>query len=85
MKSYYIENIETEILEDYFSLKAKHITFLANKFPGYDHKLYVLPYWFHIFKKDWGIELYNVSTHIQLIFHNLLPLKLKTYNVKEHN
>ncbi len=85
MKSYYIENIETEILEDYFSLKAKHITFLANKFPGYDRKLYVLPYWLHIFKKDWGIELHNVSTHIQLIFHNLLPLKLKTYNVKEHN
>lgn len=69
-KSYYKENIETEILEDYFSFNQNHMLVLQHKYsliPVYEYH-YLLPYWKQTIKKDFGVDLTGIKTHVQLIY-----------------
>jgi SAM-dependent methyltransferase len=69
-KSYYVENFDTEILEDYFSFNDSHLLLLENKFnliPIYRNN-YLLPYWRTTIKNDYGVDLTGINTHIQVIF-----------------
>ena len=83
MKSYYPENIDTEILEDYFSFKAKHIWWFLSKFKYIHWEHYLLPYWKNKFEKDWGIILNNKKTHVKLLFKNNKIDKPLIYNIPE--
>ena len=74
-KSYYPENIETELKEDYFSFKANHLNILQYRYklqPVYTWH-YLLPYWKNTIKSDLGIDLSGIRTHIQVIYEN--PIK----------
>lgn len=69
-KSYYKENIDTEISEDYFSFNQNHLLALQYKHkltPVYEYH-YLLPYWRQTIKKDFGVDLQGVKTHIQVIY-----------------
>jgi len=73
-KSYYPENIESELLEDYFSfgssdkwLLESHHTF--GLLPVYEYH-YLLKFWRELIMKDHNYDLasMNIKTHIQLIY-----------------
>lgn len=69
-KSYYPENIETEINEDYFSFNQKHLYLLQYKYglkPLYESH-YLLPYWEETVKRDFGVDLTGIKTHIKIIY-----------------
>ena len=69
-KSYYRENLETEMQENYFSFNQNHLITLKYKFglvPFYEYH-YLLPYWRQTIKKDFGVDLTGVKTHIQIIY-----------------
>lgn len=69
-KSYYRENFETEILEDYFSFNQNHMLLLNHKYklnPVYEYH-YLLPYWKQTIKNDFDVDLSGIKTHVQLIY-----------------
>lgn len=69
-KSYYKENLDTELLEDYFSFDANHLLTLRYKYklnPVYEYH-YLLPYWKQTIKGDFGVDLSGIKTHVQLIY-----------------
>lgn len=69
-KSYYMENIDTEINEDYFSfteLEMKKLETSQNLSVIYKHH-YLLPYWRDTIKRDFSTDLNGFKTHVQLIY-----------------
>lgn len=72
-KSYYVENFDTEVLEDYFSFNQNHLMSLKYKhklIPIYEYH-YLLPYWKQTIKNDFGVDLNGIKTHVQIIFENV--------------
>jgi len=70
LKSYYPENFETEIKEDYFSFNALHKHGLEHSydiFLIYEYH-YLLPYWKEVIKRDYEFDLTGIKTHVQLIY-----------------
>lgn len=69
-KSYYPENFDTEIEEDYFSFNELHkqgLQKLYNLSLVYEYH-YLLPYWKQTILKDHGVDLTGIKTHVQLIY-----------------